>query len=99
MRAKVIAAMGRECAYCGCDIYGPADTVELDRVVEGCAYIFGNLIPACKACNNKRNRAGAVWADDVADWNGLLLTLVDQLRNSRSQYADDIKSTLVAWMD
>lgn len=44
------------CTWCGCNL--TYRTVEADRVVPGEAggrYVRGNVVPACRRCNERRN--------------------------------------------
>lgn len=98
LRVKVAALTGGRCIYCGCNV-GTGSDCELDRAVGSCAYVACNLLPACKACNNARNRAEATsityGAHDVPALYGALATLASLAETSRSTYAQDIRAALL----
>lgn len=50
-RANIIAAHGAACAWCAV----VTEELEMDRIVPGCMYAAWNIVPSCRACNNRRD--------------------------------------------
>lgn len=97
LKRRVLAAHGSACVYCAAPLTGTA--CELDRIVESCAYITSNLLPACKACNNARNRDGdagtvATVATDLPGYRAHL-EIALTLKNA-SKYAPWIRDEIAA---
>jgi 5-methylcytosine-specific restriction endonuclease McrA len=53
--ARILAAFGGRCAYCGTD--GPMQQDHRMPVSRGGATVPENIVPACPACNNRKSAA------------------------------------------
>lgn len=90
LRTKVAALHGAACIYCAAPITG--SELELDRIVDSCIYALANILPACKACNNARNRIGStlgIVAQDTDRIRGAIVAA--SMQECRSPYAEDIR--------
>lgn len=95
LRAKVAALHGTNCAYCHCEM--SEATMELDRIVESCLYVAGNILPACKACNNARNATGATLYSVAQNPDTVRLSITLALTvPCRSAYHPEMVSALLA---
>lgn len=63
-RKAILIERYGDCTYCRVDLRNGG--LEQDRIIESCRYVIANVVPACKACNNARNRKNAPTPDAAA---------------------------------
>lgn len=96
LRRRVRIEHGNGCIYCGAML--TESQTELDRIVPSCAYILANVLPACRACNNRKNDHSI-----LSMFNGSNdLVLVNAMRHAltlstkRSPYESDVLAAIRA---
>lgn len=61
----------KNCAYCGCiftHVHEDKRQLTMERINPKRGYIWGNVVPVCRACNEAKSLFDGFFHDDTIPW-------------------------------